>query len=94
MASRPTRQRLRGDQIRRRCETFKVGFATREDALAGCEQAMDKGLVSPGCHLMPYLCDRCGEWHMRNHRIVPTAPDDLSKHDYRRRRPITDLEET
>lgn len=85
MASRPTRQHLRGDQIGRRCETFKLGFSTREEALTGCEQAMEKGLVSPGCHLMPYLCDRCGEWHMKNQQIVPVAPEDISRRDSRRR---------
>jgi hypothetical protein len=86
MGSNPTRQRLRVDRGVRKCSTFKIGFATRDEALDAAERQMEAGRVSPGCHLMPYLCDRgCGEWHIRNQRIVFLAPEDTSKHDYRRK---------
>lgn len=84
MASDPTRMSVRVDRLSRKCETLKISYATRAEALDGCEQAMEADRVHPGCHLMPYECDACGEWHIRNHRIVFLAPADLSKHDYRK----------
>ena len=84
MASRPTRQRIRVDHLARKCESMKVSFATRDEALAACEQQMDAGRVSPGCHITPYRCERCGLWHMANKQIVFTeAPEDLARHDPR-----------
>lgn len=83
MASDPTRLHLRVDRLMRTCLSGKVGYATRSEALDGCERGMDAGAVSPGCHLMPYECAECGAWHVRNQRIVLLAPEDLSKHDYR-----------
>ena len=66
---------------------MKIGYATRVAALDACESQMDAGRVEPGCHVMPYRCDVCGEWHTRNQRIVFTeAPENLARHDYRRRR--------
>lgn len=84
MASTPTRQRVRIDRLGVRCESQKICYATRALALEGAERAMEAGRVSPGCHLMPYACDRCSAWHIRNQRIVPIAPEDLSRRDYRR----------
>lgn len=55
----------------RRCESQKVGHATREEALTAAERMMDEGRVLPGCHITPYLCDRCDEWHNANRVIVP-----------------------
>ena len=83
MASTPTRKHLSIPRMHGKCVTFKMGYASREDALDGCERSMDQGLVSPGCHLMPYACDQCGEWHIRNVRIVQVPPENLSQHDYR-----------
>lgn len=70
MASTPTRNHLDLTRLRRRCETFKVTYETRQDALEGAERGMEAGSVDPGCHLTPYLCERCGHWHVRNRRIV------------------------
>lgn len=86
MASRATRQHVRVDRLMRKCESFKVGYATRALALDACEAGMLAGRVSPGCHLMPYACDLCGEWHMRNVQVVGLPPADLAKRDYRRRK--------
>ena len=87
MASRPTRSKVRVDRLRVKCPTGKIGYATRPEALDGAESAMDAGKVQTGCHLKPYLCDReCGEWHIRNERIVFFPPEDLSRHDYTHRK--------
>ncbi len=86
VASKPTRQKVRVDRLMRKCATFKVGYRTRNDGLDAAERGMEAGRVEAGCHLMPYECERCGEWHIRNQRIVFVAPDDMSKHDYRRAR--------
>jgi hypothetical protein len=85
MASRPTRQRIRGERLARKCETLKVGHASREAALDAAEAQMREGRVDPGCHVMPYACARCGEWHLRNERIVFSEPPaNLARHDFRR----------
>jgi len=86
MGSSPTRQKIRVDRLVRKCPTFKVGYATRALALDGCERAMDAGSVSPGCHIKPYLCDECSEWHLFNQRIVFVSPEDLSRRDYLRQK--------
>ena len=70
MASRHTRMRLNPARIVK-CTTFKRGYATHEEAHAAAELTMQNEQVSPGCHIMPYLCDRCGEYHNANRRIVP-----------------------
>jgi hypothetical protein len=85
VASHPTRQHLRVDRLAVKCVTFKVGYATEHEAFEGAERTMLAGKVAPGCHIMPYLCADCGEWHVRNQRIVAAAPEDLSKRDSRRR---------
>jgi hypothetical protein len=86
MASSPSRMRVRVDRLMRRCSTFKVGYATRAEALDACEAGMLAGRVSPGCHLMPYACDLCSQWHMRNVQVVGLPPEDVAKRDYRRRK--------
>lgn len=71
MGSSPTRQRIKvaGSGFRR-CESQKVGYATRDEALTVAERMMDMGKVNPGCHITPYLCGECGEWHVANRVIV------------------------
>lgn len=32
---------------------------------------MQHGRVNPGCHITPYQCDECREWHLANRVIVP-----------------------
>jgi len=87
MASRPTRQHLNVAVERtRKCVTLKIGHPTRAEALDACEAMMDAGRVEPGCHLTPYACDDCGEWHIRNRRIVFLAPENVSRRDYRNNR--------
>lgn len=65
-----TRLRLRPERATK-CPSFKCGYATRDEALRAAEMAMLNGLVDPGCHITPYLCERCGEYHNANRRIVP-----------------------
>lgn len=70
MASSPTRASV--DPSRAcRCESRKVGYATYDRALDVAELMMEKGEVNPGCHITPYACDDCGEWHVANRVIVP-----------------------
>lgn len=71
MASTPTRSHRNGlrDHFRK-CETFKVGYASYEEALTAAERQMERGFVRPGCHITPYECPRCGEWHVANRIIV------------------------
>lgn len=68
MASSQTRLRVR--RVSRRCESGKVSFATHDEALDGAEHMMERGWVKPGCHITPYQCDRCNEWHVGNRVIV------------------------
>lgn len=70
MASSPSRLHVDPRRIQVKCVTQKHGYATREEALDGCERSMEAGKVKPGCHLTPYLCDECGEWHSYNRIIV------------------------
>lgn len=69
MASSPTRLKVDLDTMRA-CETQKVCFRTRAEALDAAERLMHLGRVTPGCHITPYECDRCGRWHVRNRVIV------------------------
>lgn len=72
MASSPTRQRISVASFGfRRCESQKVGFSTYDEALTVAERMMDANKVKPGCHITPYVCDRCGEYHVANCIIVP-----------------------
>jgi len=71
MASQKTRQRVDQRAIGfRRCTTQKVGYRTHDEALDAAELMMQKGLVRPGCHITPYQCDKCSEWHVANRVIV------------------------
>lgn len=70
MASSATRYHVSLRTLWRTCETHKVTYTTRDEALQGAERGMDAGLVEVGCHLTPYACDRCGHWHIRNRQIV------------------------
>ncbi len=79
MASRPTRQHIDVARMIVKCETMKVGYETRAEALDGAESGMDAGKVDPGCHLTPYACELCGEWHVRNRRIVFLDPANVAK---------------
>ncbi len=56
-----------------RCATRKIGFATKGQALDVAELMMEQGHVSPGCHITPYECDECGQWHVSNRVIVPVS---------------------
>ena len=71
MASRPTRLHInvKAGEFRR-CETQKVAFETKADALTAAERLMDLGKVAPGCHIVPYECRECGQWHVANKIIV------------------------
>lgn len=71
MASNPTRLRLDvAHQYLERCATHKRGFPSKAAALDVAEQMMEDGFVQPGCHITPYRCDVCGEWHVCNRVIV------------------------
>jgi len=78
MASYPTRLRVSLRSMGfRRCESQKVGYATRAEALIAAERTMDAGQVKPGCHITPYECQDCGEWHVANRVIVPNWEERL-----------------
>lgn len=71
MASTPTRMHI--DVAHRwleRCVTNKRGFPTKAIALDVAEQMMSDDQVQPGCHITPYPCKVCGEWHVTNRVIV------------------------
>lgn len=71
MASSPTRQRIKvGAPGFRRCPSQKVGFPHYDAALDAAELMMAQGKVNPGCHIVPYECDECAEWHVGNRVIV------------------------
>lgn len=69
MGSSPTRSRRRDVTVR--CVSYKIGYPTYDAALDGAERQMERGHVMPGCHITPYQCDECGEWHIYNRIIVP-----------------------
>lgn len=73
MASRATRLHLNVHQAIR-CDSQKVGFCSRAEALEAAENLMQQGRVMPGCHITPYECNRCGQWHVANRRIVVNLP--------------------
>jgi len=70
MGSTATRKRIDPRRLEVKCETHKIGYATRDAALDACEGQMTRGSVEPGCHIEPYRCDSCGDWHTRNRRIT------------------------
>lgn len=73
MASSPTRGHLDvAHQYLERCDTHKRGYPSKAAALDVAEMMMEEGHVNPGCHITPYLCPTCHEWHVANRRIVLT----------------------
>jgi hypothetical protein len=74
MARTRTRWHLDPARIYRRCVSQKVSFRTRQDALDRAERQMEAGQVNPGCHIVPYECPDCGQWHLTNRIIVPMDP--------------------
>ena len=83
MASRHTRKRVRvRDSGFRRCESMKVGYPSREEAWTVAEQQMECGQVKPGCHLTPYQCGLCDEWHVGN-RVIVQVPGRRSRPRHR-----------
>lgn len=71
MASSPTRQSIDCEHGRfARCTSVKIGYTTRELALDAAEEMMQADMVKRGCHITPYLCDDCHEWHVYNRLIV------------------------
>lgn len=71
MASHPTRLHVstRGSGFRK-CISQKVGYLDYAGALDAAELMMELGKVNPGCHITPYPCEDCGEWHVANKVIV------------------------
>lgn len=71
---RPTRlkitSRMLGTTAYPRCTSGKAGYRDRAAALDQAEALMAQGTVQPRCHLTPYRCDRCGEWHLYNRRVI------------------------
>lgn len=71
MASRQTRGNIPISHVHLlRCATLKRGYLTKAQALNVAESMMENGEVYPGCHITPYLCDACREWHVANRVIV------------------------
>lgn len=68
--NRKTRRRLDLARVTR-CPSMKIGWATYALALDTAELMMLEGKVNPGCHITPYQCDECDEWHVANRVIVP-----------------------
>lgn len=72
MASRPTRQHVSTrEPSYRKCVSEKVGYATKAEAIEAAELQMLEDKVKPGCHITPYFCRDCQEWHVGNRVIVP-----------------------
>lgn len=69
VASSPTRLTLDPDDACK-CESRKMGFDTAEAAHSIVEKMMEQGHVERGCHLTPYECRDCGEWHIYNRVVV------------------------
>lgn len=67
--NRKTRRHLDLTRVAR-CPSMKTGWATYEQALATADLMMLEGKVNPGCHITPYRCDECGEFHVYNRVIV------------------------
>lgn len=66
-----TRQKVRTTgRYFRRCQSEKFGYGTKAEALDAAERAMLLDKVLPGCHLTPYFCLSCREWHVANRKIV------------------------
>lgn len=71
MASSATRKHLRTDRERlTHCASLKQAFRSHAEAFDAAEVFMSDGCVEPGCHITPYHCTVCGDWHVYNRRIV------------------------
>ena len=71
MASSATRKHLRTDRDHlAHCSSLKQAWRREADAFDAAEHFMTDGLVMPGCHITPYRCRECGDWHVYNRRIV------------------------
>lgn len=74
MASSPTRLSLDVEHRFRICTgTGKLCAPTKAHALDVAEAMMERGDVKPGCHITPYPCEVCGEWHVCN-RVIVVVP--------------------
>lgn len=71
MASRPTRQHFTAAaRDKWRCASQKVCYPDKVTALDAAEAMMEDGRVKPGCHITPYECPDCGQWHVTNRVII------------------------
>lgn len=71
MASSATRKHLDpAKEYLSHCTSLKIGYATRSQAFDAAELLMQEGRVNPGCHITPYECRDCGQWHVFNRPIV------------------------
>jgi len=71
MATTATRLHLHPERDRfSRCTSLKIGYGSHREAFDAAEQQMEDGRVHPGCHITPYRCNECGQWHVYNRRIV------------------------
>jgi hypothetical protein len=71
-----------------KCDTRKKGYATKGEALDAAELMMELGQVNAGCHMTPYLCPFCQEFHVSNRVIVPvpgSVPVSSSRYAGRRK---------
>lgn len=85
MASRSTRKKLKLVETIR-CPSQKTGYPSKAVAHTVAEMMMDEGRVNPGCHITPYLCTECREWHVANRVIVPVGRKWRSRTEERARR--------
>lgn len=71
MATTATRRHWHPERERfSRCTSRKVGYASYREAFDAADLLMEGGMVMPGCHITPYRCSECGQWHVYNRRIV------------------------
>lgn len=71
MASSKTRQKVRLRDVGvKTCVSQKVSYADYDEALQAAEVMMLEGRVDPGCHITPYRCRDCSDWHVWNRPIV------------------------
>ncbi len=53
-----------------RCSSQKIGYRDKSEALDAAETMMEAGRVNPGCHITPYLCKECRQYHVWNRPIT------------------------
>jgi hypothetical protein len=77
VASRATRLSI--DPVKTllsKCDSKKIGYRTFCEALDQAEAFMRLGRVHVGCHLTPYRCAACGDYHLFNRKIeFPSEPE-------------------